>query len=331
MDLSTKYLGLSLAHPLMPGASPLAHDLDAIRRLEDAGASAIVMHSLFEEQVTAEELAVHHHVRGYEGAHIEALSYFPESSVFAFGPDEYLEHLRKVREAVKIPVIASLNGATVGGWLRYAEAMVQAGAHALELNLYTLATDAAESAEGMEARLASIVREVRKNVRIPIAVKLSPFFSALPHFVFQLEDAGADGVVLFNRFYQPDIDVDALEMKRALELSSSSELRLRLHWIGILADKTRTSLAITGGVHGAIDVVKSIMAGAHAVQMTSALLQRGAPYLRQVIEELTTWMEEHEYASVSQMRGSMSLARCPDPLAYERGNYAAMLQSWARR
>jgi len=328
MDLSTTYLGLKLAHPLMPGASPMVDNLDTVRRLEDAGAAAIVMHSLFEEQITREEQGADRFVHGLEGAHAEAQSYFPDASIFALGPDAYLEQLRRIREAVRVPVIASLNGATQGGWLRYAQLMESAGAHALELNLYTLATSPSESAEAVEARLVGIVAAVRKSVRLPLAVKLSPFFSALPHFARRLEEAGADGLVLFNRFYQPDIDVEDLDVKRSLRLSTPSELLLRLRWLAILSGHVKGSLAVTGGVHDALDAVKAIMAGAHAVQMVSSLLLHGPTHLRVVKDQLERWLDEHEYLSVKQMRGSMDLERCPDPLAYERANYVAILQGW---
>jgi dihydroorotate dehydrogenase (fumarate) len=328
MDLHTKYLGITLAHPLMPGASPMVDDMDLVRRLEDAGASAIVMHSLFEEQLTGDHLGADQHIHAHSNIHAEAQSYLPDASIFALGPDEYLEQIRRIRAAVRVPVIASLNGSTPGGWLDYARGIQAAGAHALELNLYTLATDVNESAAAIEGRLAGIVAEVRRNVHIPVAVKLSPFFSALPQFATRLERAGADGLVLFNRFYQPDIDVEDLEVRRALRLSSSSELLLRLRWLAILSGKVKGSLAVTGGVHNAVDAVKAIMAGADAVQMVSALLQRGPDYLRVVRQELGEWLEQHEYSSLAQMRGSMSLDKCPDPSAYERGNYVAILQGW---
>jgi dihydroorotate dehydrogenase (fumarate) len=328
MDLRTTYLGLPLAHPLMPGASPLVDDLDMVKRLEDAGAAAIVMHSLFEEQITREQLGAEKYLHAHSNINAEAQSYFPDASVFALGPDAYLEQIRRIREAVRVPVIASLNGATPGGWLEHARRIQAAGAHALELNLYTLATDVHESAGAIESRLAGIVAEVRRIVHIPLAVKLSPFFSALPQFATRLERAGADGLVLFNRFYQPDIDVEELEVRRSLRLSTSSELLLRIRWLAILSGKVRGSLAVSGGVHDVVDVVKTVMAGAHAVQVVSALLQRGPDHLRVLREELTRWLEQHEYSSLAQMRGSMSLDKCPDPLAYERGNYVAILQGW---
>lgn len=329
MDLGTRWLGLELPHPFMPGASPLADDLDTVRRLEDAGAAAIAMRSLFEEQIQREQLGAQRFVHA-QGDHAEAQSYFPDASVFAMGPEEYLEQVRKIRAAVRLPVIASLNGATTGGWLSYAKSIEQAGAHAIELNFYMIATDATEGSEVIERRLVDIVREVKASVKIPIAVKLSPFFSALPNLAQRLEIAGADGLVLFNRFYQADIDVDQLEVKRSLHLSTPSELLLRLRWLAILGGRSKTPLAVSGGVHGSVDAIKALMAGATAVQMVSALLQRGPDHLRAVRIGVAEWLEEHEYESLAQLRGSMSLSKCPDPLAYERADYAAILQSWRR-
>lgn len=328
MDLTTTYLGLQLSHPIMPGASPLADDLDSVKKLEDAGASAIVMRSLFEEQILREQLGAQEHIHALEGSHAEALSYLPPTSVFALGPEMYLEQLRKVRAAVAVPVIASLNGTTPGGWVDYARLMEQAGAHALELNLYTIPTDAEESAQTVEDRGIAVVSAVTAAVKIPVAVKLSPFYSSLPHFTKRVAGAGAQGVVLFNRFYQPDIDVDDLDVVRALHLSDSSELLLRLRWLAILSGRTKLSLSVSGGVHTALDAVKAMMTGAHSVQVVSALLKRGPGYLRTIIDEVRAWMEEHEYESVAQLTGSMSLERCPEPSAYERGNYMSLLQSF---
>ena len=328
MDLSTTYLGLTLRHPLMPGASPLVDDLDTVRRLEDAGASAIVMHSLFEEQIAREQVAAFVHTEAHEQSFAEALSYFPASDAFALGPDEYLDQLRKIKQAVSVPVIGSLNGYTLGGWLDYARLMEQAGADALELNVYQLATDPEVSAAAMEDRAVEMVGAVRRAVGVPVAVKLSPFYTALGHFARRLDAAGADGLVLFNRFYQPDIDVEELQVRRALHLSHSSELPLRLRWVAILSGKLRASLAVSGGVHTALDVIQSVMTGAHAVQVVSALLQRGPAHLATLRQELAEWLEEHEYHSLHQMQGSMSLESCPDPGVYERANYMLMLQSW---
>jgi dihydroorotate dehydrogenase (fumarate) len=328
MNLSTNYLGLSLAHPFMPGASPLADDLDGVRLLEDAGASAIVLRSLFEEQIAREQMGALLHVEGIAHTHAEALSYLPDASVFALGPDMYLEHLQRVRAAVRVPVIASLNGVTAGGWTRYAELMESAGAHALELNLYAIPTSPDEGAEVVESRLLGAVSAVASAVRIPVAVKLSPFFSSLPHFVKRVAAAGARGVILFNRFYQADIDVEALDVTRTLHLSDSGELNLRLRWLAVLSRRTPLSLAASGGVHTSIDAVKAMMAGANAVQMVSALLRHGPRRLRDIHDGVTRWMEEHEYESAAQLTGSMGLSRCPDPSAYERANYMTILQSF---
>jgi dihydroorotate dehydrogenase (fumarate) len=328
MDLSTTYLGFHLPHPLMPGASPLVNDLDMVRRLEDAGAAAIVMHSLFEEQIVGEQLAAFSHIETYAGSFAEALSYFSDTNVFALGPDEYLNALRRIKEAVAVPVIASLNGTTLGGWLEFATRMQEAGADALELNVYSIATDLQDTAQDVERQVLEMLRAVKARVRIPVAVKLSPFYSALAHFAHQIEEAGADGLVLFNRFYQPDINVEELAVEHQLHLSDSTELLLRLRWLAILSGRVRVSLAVTGGVHTSLDAVKAVMCGAHAVQMVSALLQHGPDRLREVREGLATWLEEHEYDSLTQMQGSMSLVRCPDPKAYERANYVETLQSW---
>jgi dihydroorotate dehydrogenase (fumarate) len=329
VDLSVKYLGLTLAHPLMPGASPFVGDLDRVKRLEDAGASAITMHSLFEEQISGEEVATTRAIESQSQSFPEATgSFLPDPVDFRLGPDEYLEQLRKLKAAVRVPVVASLNGTTRGGWLRFAKLMQEAGADALELNVYDLATDFDTRGDGVEERMVSLVQAVKKDVTIPVAVKLSPFYSSLANVARQLEGAGADGLVLFNRFYQPDINVEELEVERALQLSTSQELPLRLRWLAILSGRVRPSLAVTGGVHTPTDVIKSIMAGAHAVQLVSALLQRGPEYLRVLRGELARFLEEHEYESLDQMRGSMDLLACPDPKAYERANYMHILQSW---
>ncbi len=328
MDLGTTYLGIPLAHPFIPGASPLADDIDAARMLEDAGAPALVMRSLFEEQIERESAAVDAHVGRYNDGYAEAQSFFPDPSIFVMGPDRYLEHIRKLRAALSIPVIASLNGFSPGGWLSFAKLMEQAGASALEMNLYVVPTNPEEEGASVEARAIAMVKEVRAAIRIPLAVKLSPFYSSLPNFAAKLEQAGADGLVLFNRFYQPDIDPLALDVKRSLHLSDSSELLLRLRWLAVLSGQRSLSLAASGGVHTTMDAVKAVMAGAHAVQMVSALLKHGPGRLREVIAGVKAFLEEHEYESLGQMRGNMNLSRCPDPGAYERANYAEILQGW---
>jgi dihydroorotate dehydrogenase (fumarate) len=327
MNLATSYMGFELAHPLVPGASPLTDDLDTVRRLEDAGAPMIVMHSLFEEQIVREELSLTRSIETPKESYAEALSYFPAPDEFVLGPDEYLEQVRKLKAAVSVPVVGSLNGTTEGGWLRYARLIEQAGADALELNLYELALDTAESGEAVERRGLEVLLAVKAQVSIPVAVKLSPFYSSLAHYARRLDEAGADALVLFNRFYQPDVDVERQELLR-VNLSSPSELLLRVRWIGALAGRVRASLAATGGVHTAVDVVKAVMAGADATQMVSALLRHGPAHLGQVRRELARWLEEHEFESLRQMQGSMSLLRCADPGAYRRANYIRLLQSW---
>ena len=327
MDLSTKYLGLELPHPLMPGASPLVDDMGMVRRLEDAGASAIVMHSLFEEQIASEQkeaLLFESHAE----SHAEAVSYAPDAGIFALGPDEYLEQIQRIRAAVSVPVIASLNGTTPRSWIEYARLIEQAGAHALEINVYHLAIDPMENGEDVESRTLQTAEAVKAAVSIPVAVKLSPFFSAFANFAKKLDDAGADGLVIFNRFYQPDIDVEALDVLPTVHLSDSGELLLRLRWLAVLSGRVRASLAVTGGVHTSLDAIKAVMAGAHAVQMVSALLRRGPEHLRRVRDEMAQWMEEHGYESLKQMQGSMSLARSGNPAALERSNYMRVLQSW---
>jgi dihydroorotate dehydrogenase (fumarate) len=329
MNLTTTYMGFELQHPLIPGASPLVDDLDVVRRLEDAGAPMIVMHSLFEEQIVREEVSITRSVETPEESYAEALTYFPEPKDFLLGPEEYLEHVRRIKAVVSVPVIGSLNGTTEGGWLEYARLIEQAGADGLELNLYEVAADFNEPGEMVELRGLQVVRAVRESVAIPVAVKLSPFYSSIAHYARKLDELGVDALVLFNRFYQPDIDVENLDVLRKVSLSDSGELCLRLRWLGVLSGKVRASLAATGGVHTAVDAVKAVMAGAHAAQMTSALLRHGPEYLRQVRVGLAQWLEEHEYESLAQMRGSMSLERCPDPRAYERANYMKILQSWS--
>jgi dihydroorotate dehydrogenase (fumarate) len=328
MDLSTTYLGFTLAHPLMPGASPLADDLDTVRRLEDAGASAIVLRSLFEEQIARDQKGLEQNVHAHKDSFAEATSYLPEPDEFVFGPERYLEHLRRVKGAVRVPVIASLNGTTPQGWLSYARLMEEAGADAIELNFYHVATDPTESGPSVEHRLLDAVRVIKQRVKIPIAVKLSPFFSSLPHVAQQLDAHGVNGLVLFNRFYQPDIDPEALEAVARLHFSTSNDLLLRVRWLAILSGRVRASLAATGGVHTGIDALKAVMAGAHAVQVVAALLQHGPGFLAVLVKDLERWLEQHEYESLKQAQGSMSLRCSPDPEAFERGNYMRALQTW---
>ena len=328
MDLSTTYLGLTLPHPFITGASPLVDDLDMVRRLEDAGAAAITMHSLFEEQITAERDATWWHLDTHEDGHAEATTYFPKNDEYRLGPDKYLEQIRRIKQAVGVPVIASLNGTTGKGWVEYAQAMQQAGADALELNVYMVATDPAVPGSTIDQKVVDAAHLVRSAVSIPVAVKLSPFFSSIAHLAQRLDEAGVNGLVLFNRFYQPDIDLDALEVEPRLELSTPDELRLRLRWLAILSGRTRLSMAATGGVHSGIDALKAVMAGAHAVQMTSALLHHGPSRLSVVLRDLRQWLIDHEYESLRQAQGSMSLEKSPNPEAFERGNYMRILQTW---
>ena len=330
MDLRTSYLGLRLPHPLVPGASPLSDDLDTVRQLEDAGAAAIVLRSLFEEQITREAQATHDHWNNHDDAFAEAVTFFPSANSFVLGPDEYLNHLRRVKQVVQIPVIGSLNGMTPGGWLSYARLIEQAGADALELNVYHAPTDFETSGSEVERQTLKMVRQVKHGLKIPLAVKLSPYFTAFAHFARQLDNAGVDGLVLFNRYYDPDIDVQELNVLRTLQLSDSSELPLRLRGIAALAGRVNASLAVTGGVHTALDVVKSTMAGAHITQMVSALLRNGPGHLKKVRTDLEAWMEENEWSSLNEMRGNMSQERIPNPQIYERANYMLMLQTWER-
>src|SRR5579864_1873328 len=331
MDLSTRYLGFTLPHPVLPGASPLSDDLDAVKRLEDAGAPAVVLRSLFEEQITQEQLAEAAGLDNPSESFAEATSYFPSANLFALGTDEYLEHLRRVKQAVRIPVFASLNGSTPGGWIEYARLMQEAGADALELNMYRIGTDPGLSGTDIERQMIETLRAVKGAVTIPVAVKLSPFFASLANFARALDQVGVDGLVVFNRFYQPDIDIEDLAVSPTLHLSDSSELLLRLHWTAILAGHVRASLAVTGGVHTAGDVVKATMAGANVTQVVSALLLHGVGHLSRIRQDLVEWLEKHAWPSLAEMRGNASLFKVADPEAYERGNYMRMLQSWRRR
>ncbi len=328
MNLSTNYLGLKLQHPLMVGASPLADDLDQVRQLEDEGSAAIVMHSLFEEQIEREQFASQFAFDYAADSHVEALSYLPEPEAFALGPDEYLEQLQRVRDAVSIPVIGSLNGTHAGRWLSYARAMEEAGASALELNNYQVVSEFALSAQDIENELVEMVRSVKERVGIPVAVKLAPFYSALPHLVARLVEAGADGVILFNRFLQPDVDPELLEVERRLHLSTPEELSLRLTWLAILYGETGGSLAASGGIHAGVDAVKALACGADAIQAVSAILRHGPKRIGELVGELQGWLDENEYESLQQLRGALSLQRCPDPEAYRRVNYIRILQSW---
>lgn len=328
VDLTTRYLGLELPHPFMPGASPMVDDMSKVRELKQAGAAAIVMHSLFEEQLSAEASGTLRHYAAHANASSEAASYMPSPDHFALGPDEYLDQIGRIKDATRLPVIGSLNGVTASGWTELAHLIQQAGADALELNIYRVVVDPEETSAEVEERVLRLVRAVRAAITIPLAVKLGPFYSTFAGLAHRLVEAGADGLVLFNRFYQPDLDPEELDISPHIELSTSAELTLRLQWLAILAPKLKASLAVTGGVHDARDAVKAVMAGAHAVQMVSALLHHGPQRLAQVREGLRSWLGEHGYRSISEARGALSLSRCPDPEALVRGNYVRLLQSF---
>jgi len=328
MNLATHYLGLTLNSPLIVGASPFSDDLFVARQLQDAGAGAIVMRSLFEEQIEREQHALAHHAEAAAESHAEALSYFPRLEEYQVGPEHYLRQIERLKKTLTIPVIASLNGCRPGGWTDYACKCEAAGADAIELNLYQLVTDPAVDAEAVEADLLQTVRDVASVVKNPVAVKISPFHTSPAHFVLALERAGAAGVVLFNRFYQPDFNPEELEVVPQLKLSSSSELLLRLRWLAILSPRMHGSLAVSGGVHTPHDAIKAILAGADAVQLVSVLLSNGPRYLTTLLHFVRTWLAEQGYEHVDQLRGAMNHQRCPDPSAFERANYIRILQSW---
>lgn len=329
MELATRYLGFVLDSPLVVGASPLADDLDDVRRLEDAGAAAIVLRSLFEEQIAPRPQRAPVLRRGLRV--VAPAPELPGPPHFQLGPDEYLEHLREVKRAVAIPVFASLNGVTLGGWLHHAQLLEQAGADAVELNAYRVVTDPERTSRDVEETLVEMVAAVADALLVPVAVKLSPHYTALPHLARRLDRAGAAGLVLFNRFYQADIDLEALAAVPDLRLSSSDELLLRLRWIAVLRGPVEGSLAATGGVHGALDVLKAIACGADAVQIVSELLRRGPARLAEMRAEVVRWLEAHELDSLSELQGCLSLERCPDPTAYERAEYLHVLSSWPRQ
>lgn len=331
VDLSTRYLGLELKNPLVASASPLSKKLDGIRRLEDAGVSAVVMYSLFEEQIVHESLALDHYLTRGSDSFAEALTYFPDLGRYNVGPEGYLELIRKAKESVGIPIIGSLNGVSSGGWIEYARLIQEAGADALELNLYYLPTDPALTAAELEANYVGLVADIHKQIRIPLAVKLSPFFTALPHFAQQMVQAGAKGLVLFNRFYQPDFDIETLEVVPSLVLSTSEELRLPLRWIAILYGRVAADMALSSGVHTGQDVIKALMAGAKVAMTTSALLKHGLKRAGEILQEMQAWMEIFEYQSVQQMIGSMSQQAVAEPAAFERANYMKALLTYDNR
>jgi dihydroorotate dehydrogenase (fumarate) len=321
IDLRTNYLGMSLRTPLVASASPLSHEISCIRALEDAGASAVVLFSLFEEQLRQENQELEYRLSAGTESFAESLTYFPEPGEYHTGPEEYLEHIVRAKAAVDIPVIASLNGATLGGWTEFARRIEEAGADAIELNIYFIPTDVNMSAVEVEKIYTDIVRAVKFSVHIPVAVKLSPFFSNMANMAKRLDSIGADGLVLFNRFYQPDIDLEELELKPNVLLSTPQAMRLPLTWIGILYGRLKANLAATSGIHTTEDVVKLLMVGANVTMLCSALLRSGVNHLRRLEYGLQKWMEFHEYESVRQMQGSMSQLRCHDPGAFERAQY----------
>lgn len=328
MSLTTNYLGLVLKNPIVASSSPLSHTVDSIRRLEDAGCSAVVMYSLFEEQITLDSLYVDHHLRSNTNGYAESLSFFPEMSSYNVWPDEYLNLIRRAKEAVDIPIIGSLNGVSAGGWVNYAGLIEDAGADALELNVYYVPTNINLSGQEVENIYLDMLRSVKQSVTAPLAMKLSPYFSSPGNMAKRLVDEGANGLVLFNRFYQPDLDLETLQVAPRLVLSNSNELRLPLRWVAILYGRLLADMAITTGVHTSEDVLKSLMAGAKVTMMASELLQNGLRRVKEILGEIENWMDEREYASVAQMIGSMSQQHCAEPAAFERANYMKTLDSY---
>ena len=330
-DLSTTYLGLKLKNPLVVSASPLSEEIGNIRRMEDAGAAAVVLHSLFEEQIAVDSRDLDRSLSAGTESFAESLTYFPDMTTYNLGPEGYLEHIRKAKAAVRIPIIGSLNGISTGGWIEYAKKIEAAGADALELNIFHIPTDPEMNGEQVERMYLELAANVKASVRIPLAVKLSLYFSSMVNMARRLDQVGVNGLVLFNRFYQPDFDLEKLEVVPNLILSTSYEFLLRLHWVAILYGHVRADLAVTGGVHTALDVLKAMMAGARVTMMTSALLKHGIEHLAKVRSDLVAWMEEHEYESVRQMQGSMSQQSVADPAAFVRANYVRVLSSYALR
>ncbi len=328
MNLSTNYLGLQLANPLIVGASPFCDNVHVARQLQDHGAAALVMRSLFEEQIDAEQRALLHHVEGSAESFSEATSFFQGYSEYQLTPDRYLKQIGQLKKALTIPVIASLNGSRPGGWTDYAKRFEAAGADAVELNLYQLATDPEVAGDQIEADMIETVSSVVRSVKIPVAVKMSPFHTSVANFAVGLQGAGAKGLVIFNRFYQPDIELEDLEVRPHLKLSDPSELLLRLRWLAILSPRVTCSLSVSGGVHGGADILKALLTGADSVQLVSVLLRNGPRIIGTLLESVTGWLVEHGYENLSQLRGAMNLKRCPDPAAFERANYIRILQSW---
>lgn len=331
VDLNTTYLGLQLKNPVVASASPISKKLDGIRHLEDAGAGAVVMYSLFEEQIVHESLALDHFLSRGTDSYAEALSYFPDLENYNVGPEDYLKLISNAKKAVDIPIIGSLNGVSTGGWIDYAKSIEQAGADGLELNVYYIPTDPNLSSQELEQNYIDLVKNIRSQVRIPLAVKLNPFFTALPHLANQLAGAGANGLVLFNRFIQPDLDIETLEVTPNLVLSNSNELRLPLRWLAILYGRVQADLALTSGVHTAQDVLKAMMAGASVTMLASSLLMNGMKRISEILTDMQQWMETYEYESVKQMQGSMSQRAVAEPAAFERANYMKALSSFDNR
>jgi len=329
IDLSTTYLGLSLKNPIVPSASPLSKTLSTLKQLEDQGAAAVVLHSLFEEQINQESLELDHYLTQGTESYAEAITYFPDLEEYNIGPEGYLEHIRQAKAALDIPVIASLNGVSAGGWTRYAKMMEQAGADAIELNVYYIPTDPLINSAEIEQAYLDLARSVKTGVKIPVVVKMTHFLSSVPYMAAQLDKIGVDGLAMFNRFYQPDIDLENLEVVPNLALSGSYELRVRLRWAAILFGHIKADLALTGGVHTAEDVIKSMMVGAKVAHMASALLHNGVRYLSDVLADTQRWLEVHEYQSIRQMQGSMSQRNVAEPAAFERANYMKVLQSYS--
>ncbi|PKN84373.1 MAG: dihydroorotate dehydrogenase [Chloroflexi bacterium HGW-Chloroflexi-8] len=330
-SLSTNYLKLKLKNPLIASASPLSKKLDNIKRLEDAGIAAVVMYSLFEEQITHESNALDYFLNRGTESFAEALTYFPEMDNYNIGPDNYLELITKIKSHIEIPIIGSLNGVSSGGWVEYAKKIEQAGADALELNIYYIPTETKISSGELEIAQIELVSDVRSKISIPLAVKLSPYYSALPNFAERLVNSGANSLVLFNRFYQPDIDINTLEVNPSLELSNSYDLRLPLRWVAILYDRIKADLALTSGVHNEQDVIKAMMAGANVVEMASELIENGPKRIPEILQGIENWLVEYEYKSIDQMRGSMSHKSVSEPAAFERANYMKALQTFDNR
>lgn len=328
MDLTTKYLGLKLKNPIVPSASPLSKTVERVKMLEDAGAAAVVVYSLFEEQIEHEDNEFEHYMSYGTESFAEALTYFPKPAEYTMGPEEYLKHISNLKKAVSIPVIGSLNGVSKGGWMKYAKLIEEAGADALELNVYYIASNIEDDGAKVEEIYIRDLRAIKSTVKIPVAIKLSPYFSSVGNVVKKLDEAGADGLVLFNRFYQPDIDLDTLEVVPNLELSTSNDLRLPLRWIATMYGKVKASLAATSGIHTYQDVLKAMMVGSDVAMLCSELLANGIPRITEILKDLEAWMEKNEYSSIDMMKGSMSQKSVADPAAFERANYMKALNSY---